>query len=422
MAFQVTLESNRSDGVKMPLAHRSNSQRIVAAVRDALGSPTEPLLLHGPVFAGNEWKYLKDSLDHSNVSTNGSYVADFEHRLAKYTGARHVVATVNGTAALHLALRLAGAGPDTEVLLPSLTFVATANAIAHCSAIPHFCDVEERTMGLAPARLGAYLSTIAQSRADGAYNRRTGRRIAAVVPMHTFGHPVEMNALLDVCAAWKLPVVEDAAESLGSFYRGRHTGTFGKLGILSFNGNKVVTTGGGGAILTNDDTLGQHAKHLATTAKTPHAWEFIHDETAYNYGMPSLNAALGCAQMEQLPAFLEHKRKLAKLYVEAMKDVPGLKVFTAPPHCTSNYWLNAIVLDEPDMAVRDELLSALNDVQLQCRPIWRPMHMLSMYADCPRMDMAVTESLAARVINLPSSANLLDPARNGGRTAPGKAL
>ncbi|MCE9545316.1 MAG: LegC family aminotransferase [Planctomycetia bacterium] len=408
----------------MPLAHKPNSQRIVAAVRDALGSPTEPLLLHGPVFAGNEWRYLKDCIDTSNVSSSGSYVTEFENRLAQYTGAAHVIATVNGTTALHLALMLAGTDRDTEVLLPSLTFVATANAVAHCGAIPHFCDVENRTMGMDAGKLADHLQSMAERRKDGCYNRRTGRRIAAIVPMHTFGHPVDLDPLLELSRRWNVPVVEDAAESLGSSYHGRHTGTFGKIGILSFNGNKVVTTGGGGAILTNDDELGQHAKHLATTAKVPHPWEFVHDETGYNYTMPSLNAALGCAQMEQLPGFLDHKRKLAQLYIKALSglEAEGVTVFAEPPGCVSNYWLNALVLDSADEKVRDELLGALNDAHLQCRPIWRPMHMLSMYADCPRMDMAVTESLAARVINLPSSANLLDPARNGGRTAPGKAL
>lgn len=382
-------------------------QEIVSAVRKALGNPEKPVLLHAPMFAGNEWKYVKGCIDTGWVSSAGSYVTRFEQDLARFTGARHAVVTVNGTAALHIALRLVGVQAGDEVLMPSLTFIATANACSYCGAIPHFCDVEHRTLGMDAGRLSEHLQAIAVCRDGKTVNRQTGRRIAAVVPMHTFGHPVDLPGILEVCQKHDLPLVEDAAESLGSYYDGKHTGRFGRLGILSFNGNKTITTGGGGAIITDDAELGTRAKHITTTAKVPHAWEFVHDEVGYNYRMPNLNAALGCAQLEQLPEFLLHKRELAHRYQMAFAGIGGVTVFREPANCRSNYWLNAILLERTDLAARDELLQALNAAGLQSRPIWRPMHLLPMYQHCPRMDLHVTEDLARRTINLPSGMALV---------------
>lgn len=381
---------------------------VVAAVRSVVGprAGDELVLLHGPTLGGNVWDYVKECIDTGWVSSAGAYVTRFEKLLAEFTGAKHAVAVVNGTAALHVALLLAGVERGTEVLIPSLTFVATANAVAYCGAEPHFCDVEPRTLGMDPHRLGTHLREIAEMRTGQCWNRHTGRRIAAIVPMHTFGHPVDLEGLTAVAEQWALPVVEDAAESLGSYYRGRHTGTFGRLGVLSFNGNKIVTTGGGGAILTDDDELARRARHITTTAKQPHAWEFVHDVTGFNYRMPNLNAALGCAQLEQLPDFLTSKRRLAERYMAVMAGIEGITVLREPEGSKSNYWLNAILLDKPDLATRDRLLGALNEAKLQSRPIWTPMHRLAMYRECPRMELGVTEELAQRVVNVPSSAGL----------------
>jgi perosamine synthetase len=380
--------------------------RIVGAVRDVVGERPKPVLLHGPSLAGNEWQYVKECIDTAWVSSAGSYVTRFEKMLAEFTGATQAVAVVNGTAALHVALLLAGVAQGDEVLMPSLTFVATANATSYCGATPHFCDVSTATLGIDTDKLDAHLKKFAERRNSGCYNRQTGNRISAIVPMHTFGHPVDLAGLMEVAQRHGLVIVEDAAESLGSYYNGKHTGRFGRVGILSFNGNKIVTTGAGGAIITDDEKLATHARHITTTAKVPHAWEFIHDEVGFNYRMPNINAAIGCGQLEQLPGFLERKRKLAQRYVEAFAYVPGVSVFTEPPNSKSNYWLNAVLLDRPDQAARDATLKALNDAGFQSRPIWRPMHQLTMYRDCPRMDLSVTEDLGARVINIPSSATL----------------
>jgi perosamine synthetase len=278
-------------------------------------------------------------------------------------------------------------------------------------AVPHFADVELRTLGLHASRLGDHLERVSERRDGGCFNRTTGRRIAAIVPMHTFGHPVDMEGLLAVARRWDLPIVEDAAESLGSYYREKHTGVFGRLGILSFNGNKIVTTGAGGAILTDDEALAQRARHITTTAKLPHAWEYVHDEAGFNYRMPNLNAALGCAQLEQLPGFLERKRRLAQRYAAALATIEGVRVFLEPAGCRSNYWLNTLILDAAGMTGREALLTALNAAQLQSRPIWRPMHQLPMYQQCPRMELSVTEDLSQRVINVPSSAGLEEAPR-----------
>lgn len=378
--------------------------QVIAALRDVLGDAV--VALHEPCFAGNEWRYLRECLDSTFVSSVGKFVDRFEDALAAFTGAKHAVAVVNGTAALHVALKLAGVLPGDEVLTPSLNFVAASNAISYCNAVPHFIDAEERTLGIDPDALRKHLQRIGERRNGVCVNRATGRVIRAVVPMHTFGHPVDMAALLAVAGDHAIHVVEDAAESLGSWYRGAHTGTLGLLGALSFNGNKTITTGGGGAILTNDAALARRAKHLTTTAKMPHRWEFRHDEVGYNYRMPNLNAALGCAQLEQLPALLEAKRRLHERYARAFSQVQGTRLMVEPEGCRSNYWLQALLLDEEMASQRDALLAATNDAGFMTRPVWLLNHRLPAFADAPRMPLPVAESLERRIVNIPSSAQL----------------
>jgi perosamine synthetase len=378
----------------------------VRRILEALPLRPEVVPLHEPEMGGNEWAYVKECLDTNWVSTEGCFVERFEQELARLTGVRFAVATVNGTAALHLALLAAGVEPGDEVIVPSLTYVSTANAVHYCGAVPHFADSEERTLGLDPFKLAAHLREIADPAGGAVRNRRTGRRIRAVVPMHTFGHPVDLDPLLAVCRDFGLPVVEDAAESLGSSYKGRPTGTAGRLAAVSFNGNKIVTSGGGGAVLTDDPGLADLAKHLSTIARRPHQWSFVHDQVGYNYRMPSLNAALGCAQLEQLPGFVERKRALAGRYRRAFEGFAGARIFVEPEHARSNYWLNALLLDPEQAGALEPLLERTHAVGLRTRPAWTPMHRLPMYADCPRMDLAIVESLASRILCLPSSARL----------------
>ncbi len=379
---------------------------ILAAVEEVLADAPRPVALHEPCFRGRETEYVSECIRTGWVSSVGAFVDRFEHDLARFTGAAHAVVTVNGTAALQVALHVAGVKPGDEVIIPSLTFVGTANAVMHCQAIPHLADCEERTLGIDAEKLAAHLGRIAERRDGGARNRETGRRIAAVVPMHVFGHPVDIQPLLALCRDYGLVVVEDAAESLGSRWGDRHTGTLGLLGILSFNGNKIVTTGGGGAVLTDDAALARATRHATTTAKLPHAFEFRHDEVAWNFRMPNLNAALGCAQLEQLPGFLSAKRALHRRYAEAFASVHGARIFTEAAGVTSNHWLNALVLDPEHAEARDRILEALHKERIQARPAWTPMHRLPMYASCPAMGLETAESLAARLVNLPSSVPL----------------
>ena len=386
------------------LASPTLATQVVAAIRAVVGP--QGAALHEPCFAGNEWRYLKECLDSTFVSSVGRFVERFEAELATFTGARHVVAVVNGTASLHVALRLAGVRQNDEVLVPALTFVATANAVSYCGALPHFADSEERTLGLDPRALRDYLRTAAELRSGRCVNRTTGRVLRALVPMHVFGHPADIEGLLAVAHDFRLTLVEDAAESLGSVVASRHTGTFGVMGTLSFNGNKTVTTGGGGAVLTDDADLAARARHLTTTAKVPHRWEYHHDEIGYNYRMPNLNAALGCAQLEQLPGFLEAKRRLFTRYRSAFANIAEVRLFDEPAGCRSNYWLQTLLLKEQAAAERDAVLAAANDVGLMIRPAWTLMHRLPAFAGCPRMPLTVAESLARRLINLPSSPQL----------------
>jgi perosamine synthetase len=379
---------------------------IVTRIKSCLPADRANIGLHEPQFRGNEWAYVKECLDTGWVSSVGKYVDQFEDRLAEYTGVKKAVAVVNGTAALHISLKLVGVKPNDEVLSPAMTFIATTNAITYCGAIPHFVDSEWKTLGMDADKLSAYLAQISEVCGKECFNKKTQRRIKAVVPMNTFGHPVDIEPLLEVCERYHLDLIEDAAESLGSFYKGKHTGNWGKAAALSFNGNKVVTTGGGGAILTNDPELGKLAKHITTTAKLPHKWTFLHDQIGYNYRMPNINAALGCAQLEQLSYFLESKRQLAAKYVEAFADSCYAQAVVEPPNANSNYWLNAILLKNELASKRDELLQLLHEEGILARPVWTLMHKLSMYQDCPRMNLATAENIEARLINLPSSATL----------------
>jgi len=383
-----------------------NMDAILKAIRKVVSDQERPVSLHEPTFAGNEWAYLKDCLDSTWVSYVGPYVDRFESLLAEFVGVRKAVAVVNGTEALHVALKLAGVESGDEVLVPALTFVATANAVSYCGAIPHFVDSEERTLGLDPAKLETYMREVARVDGGRSFNRRTGRRIRAVVPMHTFGHPVDLDPLQALCEEYNIVMIEDAAESLASYYKGRHTGQWGKMAILSFNGNKTVTTGGGGAILTNDEGIADLAKHLTSTAKIPHRWAYHHDRIGYNLRLPNINAALGCAQMEQLPLFLERKRRLAERYAEAFCGVAGVRFFTEPSFARSNYWLNVLMIEEPLAVRRDEILAATNNAGFKTRPAWDLLNTLAMYEGAPKMDLSCAESLARRIVNLPSSAFL----------------
>jgi perosamine synthetase len=382
------------------------SDRVLSSLNQALGQRNALIPLHEPNFIGNEWAYVKECLDTGWVSSVGKFVDRFEEDLAAFTGVKRAIAVVNGTAALHICLLLAGVKTNDEVLVPALTFIATANAISYCGAIPHFIDSEEKTLGVNPQKLAVYLEEIAEERYGECYSRLTGRRIKAIVPMHTFGHPVDLDPLVKVCKRFHITLIEDAAESLGSLYKGRHTGHWGLLSALSFNGNKTITTGGGGAILTNDEDLGRLAKHITTTAKVPHPWEFNHDMVGYNYRMPNINAALGCAQLEQLPGFLLAKRCLAERYRQAFSDISGIRFVSEPANSQSNYWLNTLLLDEECSNQRDALLEATNNASIMTRPAWTLMQKLPMFAGYPRMDLSCAESLERRLINIPSSSFL----------------
>jgi perosamine synthetase len=376
---------------------------IVAAIRAVVGESEKPIQLHEPKFTGNEWAYVKDCIDTGWVSYNGAYVTKFEQMLCELTGAASCAAVANGTVAIEIALRVAGVKADEEVLSPSLTFVATNNAIAHVGAVPHFIDSDERTLGVDPDALAQYLNDIAEPTDAGARHRRSGRRIAAILPMHVFGHPVDMDALNELAARWRIPVIEDAAEAIGSSYKGRGCGNLAPIAAMSFNGNKIVTTGGGGAILSQDPEVGKRIRYLTTTAKQPHPWEFIHDEVAWNFRLPNINAAMGCAGLEGLPQLLAAKRRLQERYEQVFAGMPGVSMFREPAESRGNYWLSALLLDQPDITRRDQILQACHDRGLMTRACWRLSHHLPMYKDCPRMPLDVAERLQPRIINLPSS-------------------
>lgn len=375
------------------------SDKLISFVRDYYQTE-EFIPLHAPVFQGRELDYVADTIKSTFVSSVGSYVDRFEQDIAAYTGSEKAVSTVNGTAALHIALKLAGVESGDLVITQPLTFVATCNAIAYCNAEPVFIDVDKETLGLSASAMGAWLEQNAFVDDEGICRTKIDNRVVrACVPMHTFGHPADLDGLSQVAAAWGLVLLEDAAESLGSLYGGKHTGTFGKLGVLSFNGNKIMTTGGGGMILTDSDN-GLRAKHITTTAKQPHSYEYVHDEVGYNYRMPNLNAALGCAQLEQIETFIQSKRNLARAYETELRG-SDLCFVAEPENCRSNYWLNAVICD--DLAHRESLLESTNKQGVMTRPIWTLMNHLEMYRNCMRGPLNNSEWLEARVVNLPSS-------------------
>lgn len=400
------MKSTDTCGPRSAAKNAIDIDAIVRAIETVIGSAGRPVQLHEPLFAGKEWDYVKECLDTGWVSSAGRFVDRFEAELATRCGTKFAVAMVNGTAALHLALHLAGVAHGDEVIIPALTFVATANAVSHCGAVPHLVDCEEGTLGIDARKLAHHLDEIGQVTVRGLVNRRTGCIIKAIVPVHIFGNPSDMDGLQAVCADFRLPIIEDATESLGSTYRGRPCGSFGTMGVLSFNGNKIVTTGGGGAIVTNDEEIGRRAKHISSTAKLPHKWEFLHDEVAWNYRMPNINAALGVAQLEMLDHFVAAKRRLARRYSTVFAGLAGLRYIEEFSGSASNYWLNAILLDDDSGASRDMLLGRTHAVGLLTRPAWTLMHRLPMYADCSRSDLSASESIERRLVNLPSSAKL----------------
>lgn len=364
----------------------------------------ETVPLHAPLFIGNEKKYLEECIDTTFVSSVGKFVDRFEADMAAYTGARKAVVCVSGTNALHMAMMLAGVERDDEVLTQALTFIATCNAISYIGAHPVFIDVDMETLGLSPKSVKDWLIKNAEVRNGACYNKHSGRRVKACVPMHTFGHPVKIDELVAVCEEWHLELVEDAAESIGSLYKGRHTGTFGKVGAISFNGNKTITTGGGGMLLFQDEELGTLAKHLTTQAKVPHRWAFVHDHIGYNYRMPNINAALGCAQLENIDRYVADKRETAAIYADFFKNIPDITFFTEPENCRSNYWLNVVMLK--DKSAQQEFLEYTNDHGVMTRPVWELMNRLEMFKHCETDGLKNTEWLADRIVNIPSSVRL----------------
>lgn len=364
----------------------------------------ETVPLHAPLFIGNEKKYLNECIDTTFVSSVGKFVDRFEEEIAAYTGAKKAVVCVSGTNALHMAMMLVGVEREDEVLTQALTFIATCNAISYIGAHPVFIDVDMETLGLSPNAVKAWLEKNAELKNGICYNKRTGRRVKACVPMHTFGHPIKIDELVQICNEWHIELVEDAAESIGSFYKGKHTGTFGKVGAISFNGNKTITTGGGGMLLFQDEELGKLAKHLTTQAKVPHRWAFVHDHIGYNYRMPNINAALGCAQLENLERYVENKRETAQIYADFFKNVPDITFFTEPENCRSNYWLNVVMLK--DKAAQQEFLEYTNNHGVMTRPVWELMNRLEMFKHCESDGLKNTEWLADRIVNIPSSVRL----------------
>jgi len=379
--------------------------KIVSALQIVAG--TSSVALHEPEFIGKEWDYLKECLDTNFVSSAGKFVDKFERSLEEYTGSRHVIAVSNGTSALHIALLLAGIEPGDEVLIPALTFVATANAVTYCGASPHFVDSEVFSLGIDPEKLKMYLKSSTSMASGMCKNRATGKIIRALVPMHTFGHPSKLSELQEICKEFNIVMVEDAAESLGSFYENRHTGTFGLLGTLSFNGNKTITTGGGGAILTNDSSLAEKAKHLTTTAKVPHKWSYVHDEIGFNYRLPNLNAALGCAQLESLETKISRKRQLFERYQSCFEDIQGVSILEEPKGCRSNYWLQTLILDANMEGARDSILDRAHELRVATRPAWNLINTLKPFQSFPSMETDQASEMVNRIINIPSSPQLI---------------
>ncbi|AUC89678.1 aminotransferase DegT [Alteromonas sp. MB-3u-76] len=374
-------------------------KQLVPFIKD-LYQTNDFIPLHAPTFSGNEKEYVSETIDSTFVSSVGKFVDDFEKQIENFTGTAKAVATVNGTAALNASLYMAGVRHGDIVITQALTFVATCNAVNHMGAESAFVDVSPVSLGLCPKALSVFLEQYAVATDLGPIHRETKQRFQAVVPMHTFGHPVELNELIEVCREWKIALVEDAAESLGSFYRGQHTGTFGDFGAISFNGNKIITTGGGGMVLCKTLESGKHTKHITTTAKVPHPYEFFHDEPGFNYRMPNLNAALGSAQMENLQNFIDNKRQLANMYLDFFKGTE-FEFVTEPDYAKSNYWLNAVIC--PSHKEREKLLKQTNAEGVMTRPIWQLMHRLPMFKNAIAGNLSQSEFIEARLVNIPSS-------------------
>ncbi len=381
------------------------SDKVINAILQVTGK--DKTFLHEPVFIGNEYLYLKECLDTSFVSSIGPFVDKFEKKLSDFTNSQHVISVVNGTAALHLALKVIGVQQRDEVLTPALNFVACANAISYCNAIPHFVDSSYKTLSMCPIRLRDYLKKIVVKKNQFSINKNTGNIIRAMVPMHTFGHPAEMDELSKISSEFNIKLIEDSAESIGSFYKGVHTGTIGDIGIFSFNGNKTITTGGGGAILTNCPLLAKKIKHLSKTAKTSDTLLFSHDEIGYNYRMPNVNAAIGCAQLEKIDLFLNKKRQLQENYMSAFKDINGVELFCEKTDSKSNYWLQTIILKKDKLDYKDTILKKSSMLGIGARPVWKLISSLKMYKKCPRANLSVAKYLEKALINLPSSTFLV---------------
>ena len=370
------------------------------------------IYLHEPDIKKEDWKFVKECLSRNFVSSVGNYVTEFEETLKKFTKAKYVIATVNGTSAIHLALVVMGANENDEVILPSLNFVAAANAIKYCNAIPHFVEVEEETLGIDPVKLEEYLKKIVIKKNNISFNKYTKKRIRFMLPLHMFGHPAKILELKKIAKNYNLKIIEDAAESLGSTYKSKHLGTFGDIGVLSFNGNKIITTGGGGALLTNSLKIAKKLKYLSTTAKKPHRWKYEYSDIGYNYRMPGINASLGCAQMKRIKSYVSIKRKLFKKYKDGFKNIKDIAIFQEPKYAKSNYWLQTIILDNKISHLKEKILEKANNLGFSIRPIWKPLHKLNKFKLCPRMEMKITENLEKRILNLPSSVYLLKNIRN----------
>jgi aminotransferase in exopolysaccharide biosynthesis len=380
-----------------------NLNKEVVAYIKSLYYKNNPVLLHCPEFFGNEKKYLAECIDTKYVSYVGHFVTDMENKIQDITGSKYAVALVNGTVALHMLLLAVGIKPGDEIITQSLSFAATAAAIVHAGGVPIFVDVDRETLGMSPASLESFLRGNAEIKDGKCINKKTGKQIKAVIPMHTFGHPVKIDTIKKICNEYILMLIEDAAESLGSFYRGRHTGTFGKAAILSFNGNKLVTTGGGGMVITDEESIANRVRYLSTTAKRPHRWEFYHDEVGYNLRMPSLNAAVGLAQLEYLNTILSNKRETSQLYKQFFESM-GIHFIAEPPEAKSNYWLNAILF--ANRQERDEFLEYSNDNGVQTRPAWTLLHNLPPYQHCQHTETPNAEYIEDRLVNIPSSVRI----------------
>ena len=384
----------------------ASTKIILNAIKKAINS--EKANLHEPSFRGNEYNYIADCLKSTFVSSVGEYVDMFSNRLQKFTKAKYAVPVINGTAGIHASLIIAGVKQNYEVLVPSLTFIATANAVCYCNAIPHFVDVEENTLGIDPNNLRDYLNKISHNKSGKLFNKITGRRIKAIIPMHTFGHPCKIDEIAKIAKEFQLVVIEDAAEALGSFYKKKHVGNFGLAGVLSFNGNKTITTGAGGVVITNNKTFAKKLLHLTTTSKIQHQWDYIHDGIGYNYRMANLNAALGCAQLERLEEILKNKRELFEKYNNEFREIKNLRIFKEPDDCKSNYWLQTIILKKPSLKFRNQILKCSNDLGIKTRPCWKLLHKLKPFKNMPSASLKVSEDLEKKIINIPSSDFLIN--------------